>query len=34
VLDRGRIVAEIAPKDMSVMDLTEFLIALQQDHIG
>jgi simple sugar transport system ATP-binding protein len=34
VLDRGRIVAEISPKDMSVMELTEFLIALQQDHIG
>jgi simple sugar transport system ATP-binding protein len=34
VLDRGRIVAEIVPKDMSVTDLTEFLIALQQDHVG
>ena len=29
VLDRGAIVAEIIPKDMSVMELTEFLIALQ-----
>ena len=29
VLDRGRIVTEINPKDMSVADLTEFLIALQ-----
>src|SRR5262245_53688275 len=32
VLDRGRIVAEIAPRDMSVTELTEYLIALQQDH--
>jgi simple sugar transport system ATP-binding protein len=32
VLDRGRIVAEVAPKDMSVTELTEYLIALQQDH--
>jgi simple sugar transport system ATP-binding protein len=31
VLDRGRIVAEMSPRDMSVMELTEFLIALQQD---
>jgi simple sugar transport system ATP-binding protein len=29
VLDRGRIVADISPKDMSVADLTEYLIALQ-----
>jgi simple sugar transport system ATP-binding protein len=29
VLDRGRIVAEIAPKDMSVTELTEYLIHLQ-----
>jgi simple sugar transport system ATP-binding protein len=29
VLDRGRVVSEIAPKDMSVMDLTEYLIELQ-----
>jgi simple sugar transport system ATP-binding protein len=30
VLDRGAIVAEIEPKDMSVPDLTEYLIKLQQ----
>jgi simple sugar transport system ATP-binding protein len=30
VLDRGRIVAEVRPQDMSVADLTEFLIELQQ----
>lgn len=29
VLDRGRIVAEILPKNMSVIELTEFLIELQ-----
>jgi simple sugar transport system ATP-binding protein len=29
VLDRGAIVAEILPKDMSVMELTEYLIHLQ-----
>jgi simple sugar transport system ATP-binding protein len=29
VLDRGRVVTEIAPKDMSVTELTEYLIALQ-----
>jgi simple sugar transport system ATP-binding protein len=29
VLDRGAIVAEIHPKDMSVIELTEFLIQLQ-----
>ena len=29
VLDRGRIVAEILPKDMSVNELTEYLIQLQ-----
>jgi simple sugar transport system ATP-binding protein len=29
VLDRGAIVAEIAPRDMSVAELTKFLIALQ-----
>jgi simple sugar transport system ATP-binding protein len=29
VLDRGRIVAEISPKDMTVAELTEYLIALQ-----
>jgi simple sugar transport system ATP-binding protein len=32
VLDRGRIVAEVLPKDMSVIDLTEFLIQLQHGH--
>ncbi len=32
VLDRGAIVAEIKPKDMSVSDLTEYLIALQHKH--
>jgi simple sugar transport system ATP-binding protein len=30
VLDRGRIVSEVRPQDMSVPDLTEYLIALQQ----
>jgi simple sugar transport system ATP-binding protein len=30
VLDRGEIVSEIRPQDMSVADLTEYLIALQQ----
>jgi len=30
VLDRGEIVAEIAPRDMSVATLTEYLIELQQ----
>ncbi len=29
VLDRGKIVTEIAPKDMSVAELTDYLIALQ-----
>jgi simple sugar transport system ATP-binding protein len=29
VLDRGRIVSEIKPKDMSVIELTEYLIELQ-----
>jgi simple sugar transport system ATP-binding protein len=32
VLDRGRIVSEISPKDMSVTELTEYLIALQRHH--
>jgi simple sugar transport system ATP-binding protein len=31
VLDRGTVVAEIDPKDMSVADLTDFLISLHQD---
>ena len=30
VLDRGEIVAEILPKQMTVAELTEFLIGLQQ----
>ncbi|MCB1502064.1 MAG: sugar ABC transporter ATP-binding protein [Bauldia sp.] len=29
ILDRGRIVSEIRPRDMSVMELTEYLIDLQ-----
>jgi len=29
VLDRGRIVSEVLPKDMSVIELTEYLIELQ-----
>jgi simple sugar transport system ATP-binding protein len=29
VLDRGRIVAEISPKNMTVPELTEYLIDLQ-----
>ncbi|MGH6924857.1 MAG: ATP-binding cassette domain-containing protein [Propylenella sp.] len=32
VLDRGRIVSEISPKDMSVTELTKYLIDLQQHH--
>jgi simple sugar transport system ATP-binding protein len=31
VMDRGEIVAEIRPPDMSVPELTEFLIDLQRD---
>ncbi|WP_421723924.1 ATP-binding cassette domain-containing protein [Bauldia sp.] len=31
VLDRGRIVAEILPKNMSVMELTEYLIDIQRE---
>jgi simple sugar transport system ATP-binding protein len=30
VVDRGRVVSEIRPKDMSVVDLTEYLVQLQQ----
>ncbi|HTR12627.1 MAG TPA: ATP-binding cassette domain-containing protein [Roseiarcus sp.] len=30
VLDRGRVVSEIEPKDMTVAELTEYLIALQR----
>ena len=29
ILDRGAVVAEIDPKDMSVVELTEYLIDLQ-----
>ena len=29
ILDRGRVVAEVIPKDMSVIELTEYLIDLQ-----
>jgi simple sugar transport system ATP-binding protein len=32
ILDRGEIVAEITPKDMTVPELTEYLIDLQQGH--
>jgi simple sugar transport system ATP-binding protein len=32
ILDRGEVVAEIAPKDMTVPELTEYLIDLQQGH--
>jgi simple sugar transport system ATP-binding protein len=32
VLDRGEVVADISPKDMSVPELTEYLIELQQRH--
>jgi simple sugar transport system ATP-binding protein len=32
ILDRGEIVAEILPKDMTVPELTEYLIELQQGH--
>jgi len=31
VLDRGAIVSEVLPKDMSVMELTEYLIQLQHE---
>ena len=31
VLDRGEIVAEIRPQDMTVPELTEFLISLQHE---
>ena len=30
VVDRGRIVSEIRPKDLSVADLTEYLVQLQK----
>jgi simple sugar transport system ATP-binding protein len=29
ILDRGRVVSEVSPKDMSVIELTEYLIELQ-----
>jgi len=32
VLDRGTIVADLSPRDMSVLELTEYLIDLQQKH--
>ncbi|MDA8252007.1 MAG: ATP-binding cassette domain-containing protein [Rhodospirillales bacterium] len=32
VLDRGEIVADISPRDMTVPELTEYLIDLQQHH--
>jgi simple sugar transport system ATP-binding protein len=32
VLDRGEVVADVEPKDLSVPELTEFLIDLQQRH--
>ncbi len=32
VLDRGEIVAEVRPEDMTVPELTEYLIDLQQSH--
>lgn len=30
ILDRGRVVSQVSPKDMSVAELTDYLIALQQ----
>jgi simple sugar transport system ATP-binding protein len=30
ILDRGRVVSEVQPKDMSVVELTEYLIELQE----
>ena len=32
VLDRGRIVADVSPREMTVPELTEYLIALQGTH--
>ncbi|MBV9749879.1 MAG: sugar ABC transporter ATP-binding protein, partial [Acetobacteraceae bacterium] len=32
VLDRGRIVATVSPREMTVPELTEYLIALQGAH--
>jgi simple sugar transport system ATP-binding protein len=34
VLDRGQIVSEINPKDMTVAELTEYLIGLQHEGLG
>jgi simple sugar transport system ATP-binding protein len=34
VLDRGQIVSEINPKDMTVAELTEYLIELQHEGVG
>ena len=34
VLDRGAVVAEIKPEDMTVAELTDFLITLQQQADG
>ena len=34
VLDRGQIVSEINPKDMTVAELTEYLIGLQHEGVG
>jgi simple sugar transport system ATP-binding protein len=32
ILDRGAIVTEIVPRDMTVAELTEFMIDLQHEH--
>lgn len=32
IVDRGRIVAQLAPKDLTVAELTEYLIGLQRQH--
>ena len=34
VLDRGQIVSEINPRDMTVAELTEYLIELQHEGVG
>jgi len=34
VLDRGAVVAEIRPEDMTVAELTDFLITLQHEADG
>ncbi len=33
ILDRGTVVAEVQPKDMSVTELTEYLIQLQHNGV-